>query len=368
MKRPAPWLVALLFVTTACASAGTPAREVRPAGPAQPTPTSAAAALGSPTPATASAVVAEPTPLPRRLARVAYPAASLSAMSYMYAEDHGLYARYGVEVESTGMTPAPALAALMNGELQYLYYGSTLLLAPARGMPVRPFLQGSRGPSLMLFARPEITSFADLRGKAISVLSAAGLSREVTELVLEKHGVSPREVDLLAAGSAAGQMEQLRQGIAAAAPISPPWPLVASREGYRLLANIGQEIVYPFGVMATSTARLQSERAEVKAVIRATLEANRLIREDREGTIAWIARRFDVAPDVAAESYDLVIDTQNDTGEILPEGVANYFRSQQEQPELRDVRYEDVVEVEVLREVWREMGLTGAPSGGAARG
>src|SRR5207249_2874920 len=108
------------------------------------------------------------------------------------------------------------------------------------------------------------------------------------------------------------QMEALQQGLAAATVISPPWPIVARREGYRLLANIGREVAYPFGIMATGASRVADEPAEVKAVIRAILDANRLIRVDREATIAWIVKRFEVEPEVAAESYDLVLETQND--------------------------------------------------------
>jgi ABC-type nitrate/sulfonate/bicarbonate transport system substrate-binding protein len=109
--------------------------------------------------------------------------------------------------------------------------------------------------------------------------------------------------------------------------------------------------------MATSAGRTTDDPAEVKAVIRATLDANRLIRAEREAAVAWIARKFEVEPDVAAESYDMVLETQNDDGEIPREGVANYFRVQEEQPDLRDVRYEDVVETRLLHEVWREMGI-----------
>jgi ABC-type nitrate/sulfonate/bicarbonate transport system substrate-binding protein len=179
----------------------------------------------------------------------------------------------------------------------------------------------------------------------------------VTQLVLEKHGLAPGDVQLLPAGSAAAQMELLRQGLAAATLISPPWPVIARREGYRLLSNTGKEVSYPFGIMATSAARVSDDPAEVKAVIRAMLDANRLIRADRDAVVAWIARRFDIDADAAAESYDLVLETQNDDGAIPPEGVANYFRVQQDEPDLREVRYDDVVETRLLQEVWRDMGL-----------
>jgi hypothetical protein len=53
----------------------------------------------------------------------------------------------------------------------------------------------------------------------------------------------------------------------------------------------------------------------------------------------------------------MVLETQNDNGEIPRDAVANYFRVQEEQPDLRDVRYEDVIETQLLQEVWREMNL-----------
>jgi ABC-type nitrate/sulfonate/bicarbonate transport system substrate-binding protein len=330
-----------------------------PASPAASAPTAAARPAAAPaapaeTSAPAAAAVA---PLPPRQVKIAYPSAALSQMEFMYAVDQGVYARHGVEVEGLIMTTAPAVAALINGDIQYVYSGSTLLLSAARGLPMRTFWQGSRGPTMHLFARPDITSFADLRGKTVSVLSPAGLSREVTELVIEKNGVNPRDVQYLASGTAPAQMEHLRQGLAVAASISPPWPVLARREGYHSLANVGQQVPYPFGLFATTTTRIADDPAEVKALIRGTIETHRLLRDDPATAIDWIARRFDVDQEIAAESYTLVIEVQNVGGEVPRDAVANYFRVQQEATDLREPRYEDVVEARLLQEVWRELGL-----------
>jgi ABC-type nitrate/sulfonate/bicarbonate transport system substrate-binding protein len=152
-------------------------------------------------------------------------------------------------------------------------------------------------------------------------------------------------------------MEHLRQGLVVAATISPPWPLLAQRDGYRLLSNIGEEIAYPFGIFASTSARMEQEPAEVRALIHGTLEAHRLLREDPAGAIAWIAKRYDVDDEVAAGSYELVIGVQNDDGAVLRAGVENYFRVQPEQPELRNTRFEDVVDTRPLEAVWRELGM-----------
>ena len=172
-----------------------------------------------------------------------------------------------------------------------------------------------------------------------------------------RRGVDPKDVQYLAAGSTPAQMEQLRQGTAVAATISPPWPIAARRDGYRELSNIGQEIEYPFGLIGTTMARLAEDPAEVRALLHATLETQRLIRNEPGAATAWIARRFGVDQAVAAESYALELQVQNDKGEVLRDGVATYFRIQTEQPELRDVRYEDVVDPRPLQDVWRELGL-----------
>jgi len=104
MRRPARWLPIVLVATiVACAPSPAPGAPGAPAAPAQPVASSAPER-----PATDSSV--SPTPLPRRQVKVAYPSASLAQMDFMYAEDTGMYARYGVDVESVLLVPTPAVA------------------------------------------------------------------------------------------------------------------------------------------------------------------------------------------------------------------------------------------------------------------
>jgi ABC-type nitrate/sulfonate/bicarbonate transport system substrate-binding protein len=358
MRRRGVWGCLLVAMLLGCGP--TTAAPASPAAPVGGAPSGAApptASAGASTGSAATGAAGQPTALPRRQVKVAYPSVALSQMAYMFADEQGIYARHGVDVESVTMVTAPAIAALINADIQYIFSGSSLLLSAAKGLPVRTFLQSSRGPTIQLFARPEIRGFADLRGKTVNVLSAGGLSREVTELIIEKHGVNPKDVQYVASGSAPAQMEHLRQGLAVAASISPPWPITARREGFHMLANVGQEIPYPFGLFATTTTRLNQDFAEVQTLARATVETHRLMREDPATTIAWIARRFEVDQEVATESYQMVIEIQNDDGEVPREAVATYFRVQEEQPELRDVPYEDVVDVRPLQAAWRELGM-----------
>src|SRR5262249_12642757 len=150
-----------------------------PAEPAAP----AAGSVAASAPATGDAG-ASPTPLPQRRLKVAYPSNSLSQMDFMYAVDSGMYARYGIEVERVVIPTTPAVAALLNDDVQYVYAGSTLLMTAAKGLPVRSFWQSFRGPTLDLYVQPDIADFADLRGKTVATLTPGGLVREVTLLLM----------------------------------------------------------------------------------------------------------------------------------------------------------------------------------------
>jgi ABC-type nitrate/sulfonate/bicarbonate transport system substrate-binding protein len=349
MWRPVGWLPAVVAVMIgACAPAQAPGA---PAAPAKPVATSSAPERP------AAGTGTQPTPLTQRHVKVAYPSTSLAQMDFMYAQELGIYARYGLDVEGAVVLPTPAAAAMANDEVDYVYAASTLLLMGAKGLPVRSFMQSWRGPTLELYTRPEIAGYADLRGKVITTLTPGGLTPEVTKLVLQKYGVDPREVQWIASGSDAASIELLRQGVAAATALSLPWPIVAEREGYHRLARLGIEVPYPFGLFATTPARLAAAPGEVKTLIRATLEAQRAMRADSAGVSAWIAQRFEVEPDVARESYELLMPLLNETGEVPRDAVATFFRGQTDEPAVRDTRYEDVVDTQLLPAVWQEMGL-----------
>ena len=240
-----------------------------------------------------------------------------------------LYGRYGLDVESVSMVTGGAVAALLNGDLQYVYAASTLLLGAARGLPIRTFWQGSRGPTLELFARPEIMGFADLRGKTINSASG-GVSHEIIELLLDKNGVDPREVGVVVSGSAAAQMEQLRQGLVAASITAPPWPVEARRAGFRHLASTAKRSPTLTACLLPPPRGSRRIPSTCGRSFAARSTASGSCARTRPGVIAWIMRRFEVDEEIASESYALSMAAQNDDGEVLREAVTNYFRVQKD--------------------------------------
>src|SRR5579884_2921600 len=267
-------------------------------------------------------------------------------------------ARQGLDAELVQAAATVSIAGMVNGDVDFSMSLGSLARAAAKGLPVRVLEESGTAPQLYLVARPEIRSLADLRGKVLSPISMGGTNSQTATLLLRKHGVDPQSVQLLAGGDAPRQLEMLRQGQIDAALISPPYPLVAQREGYPLLANAQEEIALAFTGITASLDTLAQRGDLVRRTIRAEIEALQYLHADREGTIRLMEQRFNSEPDLAAAAYDQIIGAFTTDGTVSREGVDNVMALDKEEGEIPDsAQFEDVVDLRPLQDVQRAMGL-----------
>jgi len=105
-----------------------------------------------------------------------------------------------------------------------------------------------------IFARSDIKSAEDLRGKTIGVARAGSISEIVLRYVLRaKLGLQPdRDVKLLVVGDPAVGLQALERGIVDAAPLTMPLPLIAAKMGFRELVNYDAlGIAFPANTVTT---------------------------------------------------------------------------------------------------------------------
>ncbi len=355
-SRPGPWRLAaglLALVTLACGPRAAPS----PAAPPAPVASGAGAAQAPAAPAAAPVAAPAPPLAPDRI-RVSYSATSFAFLSMFAAQDQGFYARQGLDAELVQAAATVSIAGMVNGDVDFSMSLGSLARAAAKGLPVRVLEESGTAPQLYLVARPEIRSLADLRGKVLSPISMGGTNSQTATLLLRKHGVDPQSVQLLAGGDAPRQLEMLRQGQIDAALISPPYPLVAQREGYPLLANAQEEIALAFTGITASLDTLAQRGDLVRRTIRAEIEALQYLHADREGTIRLMEQRFNSEPDLAAAAYDQIIGAFTTDGTVSREGVDNVMALDKEEGEIPDsAQFEDVVDLRPLQDVQRAMGL-----------
>ena len=151
-------------------------------------------------------------------------------------------------------------------------------------------------------------------------------------------------------------MEMLRQRQIDAALLPPPFPFLARREGFTLLASAPDELQLAFSGLSTSQDTIARRGEMVRRTIVAELEALQYLRADRASTLRLMADRFAIEPDLAAQTYDLIIGSYSRDGGLPREGVDTVLALDKEEGAIPDsVRYEDVVDelpLQAAQRVW----------------
>lgn len=126
-----------------------------------------------------------------------------------------------------------------------------------------------------IFAKNEIRSAEDLRGKTIGVSRAGSISEIVLRYVLRaKLGLQPdRDVKLLVVGDPAVGLQALERGIVDATPLTMPLPLMAAKMGFRELVNYDAlGITFPANTVTTSRQTIGKRPELIDSFLRILIE------------------------------------------------------------------------------------------------
>jgi len=236
--------------------------------------------------------------------RMGYPAFSLTFLTFFVAKDAGIYKKHGLDVDMVQMAGAVQTSALVAGEIDYLTGITSPLVAAARGLPFKGIMVTHERTLFWLIANPEIRRPEDLIGKTVAVDRLATLQDIVGRDLVKKKGINPEQVTFIQTGSVSNSVQSLSQGTVAAAVLSLPHNVVMTQKGYREIASATEfNMRSASGGLATREAKLKQEPAQVKAVIRATLEAMEFNRKEKAWMVNYIQNKWKLTPQVAEESY-----------------------------------------------------------------
>lgn len=180
------------------------------------------------------------------------------------ASAKGFFKAQGISVE---YLPTPSSAAAMQlvaaGSADM---GSTglpdALRAIDKGADVAIFRIESDPAPYELFAKPEIKTFADLRGKTIMIGGIKDITRIYVERMLTPNGVKPGDYDYVFAGATAARYAALASGSIDATILTSPFNFKARGAGF---TNFGSPIKYasdfPFTGYSVSRSWAKSNKA-----------------------------------------------------------------------------------------------------------
>ncbi len=288
--------------------------------------------------------------------RFGYSALSLSFLPHLIGRDAAIFEKQRLQVELVQMAGPLQVAALTAGELDFGSALSPGLFAATRGLPVRGVMVTVRTPLFYIVSDPAVARVEDLVGKRMAVDTIGGLQHIVAKIMLKKKGVNPDRVSYFQTGSVSNSVAALGGKSVSAAVLSIPTNIVMTQKGFRELASSQDaDVPYPPSGLTVQLSRLQKERASIKRMLSAMLDATAFIYEHKEWVTGYIQRTWKIEPALAAESYRLMLPTLPRNGYVSPADLQSFLNVAYENQLIqRKSDSRTVMDYSLLDEVLRE--------------
>lgn len=284
---------------------------------------------------------------------IATPSRGLFEFPVVVAMRKGFYRDEGIEVDKIQMQPAIGVKALMSGDVDYLLAWGSALRAAVSGVPIKAVLGFAGRPLHVLIARPEIKSPKDLKGKIIGVDSVAGTVDYLSRVAVRHFGFEPeKDVKIIVTGESPTRLAALRAGAIDATPIDVAFAVKAEDEGFKRLVYLGDLIELPLSGIAVMEQKLQTQRDQIKRVVRAGVRGLRFMKQNRNETVQMLADYLRITPSQSARAYDASINSFTDDGIISDKGVLLDVQLTKERLKLtKDIPLSQLVDWSLVREI-----------------
>jgi ABC-type nitrate/sulfonate/bicarbonate transport system substrate-binding protein len=252
---------------------------------------------------------------------------ALTSKAFQYvplviAQDRGYMKEEGLDLKFVFMQNAPGLQALIANQVQFSGSGSSALVAISKGKaPLKTVLAFNDQVLQWIVSRPNITRLRDISGKKVATTGVASIAAYMFRNILTKHNI-PKDIVLIDPGPV-NRLPALLSGAVDAAIVSPEERYTALDQGMKDLVFIGKEVKNSWGTFATSDRFLKEQPKQMAGFARAVLKGLRVARQEREGTIAAIAKFSEIDRTLATRMYDDLVGTFTKSGYVDEETQRN---------------------------------------------
>ena len=169
---------------------------------------------------------------------VQIPAITPAVTAFAVARERDYYRQEGLDVQLVVMPSGLGTQALLGGNVKFSTAGGAGLMPILRGAPVRFMFTTFSRPMFWLYARSDIRSIENLKGKKVGVSSFGSGPDSLLREILKKHGLDGgRDVAIMAVGSGTARFYALQAGTVDAAMLSIPANMLAQDAGFRELVS-----------------------------------------------------------------------------------------------------------------------------------
>lgn len=240
------------------------------------------------------------------------------------AQDKGFFAAAGLDVH---LVPTPSSMAQMEGLIDgkfgiamtavdnLIAYAEGQGEAKTKAAPDIVSVMGSDNGFLSLVTAPDVTSFAALRGRTLSVDALTTGYTFVLRKMLEVSGVKDGEYDLVKAGGFQQRFDALEAGRSAGTLSVPPFTFLAGAQRFNNLGTAISVLGHYQGVVAAVRRDwATSHRDELVSYIKAYIAAVTWLYDPAtkaEALAIFQAHLPGTTTATAAQSYGVFLDPQS---------------------------------------------------------
>ncbi len=229
------------------------------------------------------------------------------------AEQKKMFEKNGIQVEviiirgATNVTRAVLSETIPIGRINPDY----VIGAIEKGAKVKIVAANMEKIPYDIYARPEIKTGVDLKGKTLAVSTLTGGTTLMVHEVLEKaYKLKENDYKLLVVGTSPERYAALKGGSVQASFMGPPFTFRAAKEGYRKLANF-HEYLGPilFTTDFAHMSYIKSNRTEIVRYLKAMIEATRWLYDpkNKEEALAIHTRVLKSTRESAEEDYKYLV-------------------------------------------------------------
>jgi len=293
--------------------------------------------------------------------RIALSNPNMPNLTAAVAQKKGFFREENLDVEIIRMNPNVAITALSTGDVDYCQLFGAVVGGAIAGLPVRIVAGFLDNWPMTLIAQPEYKSLRDLRNKTLGISSFGATPDVGARLMFKQAGVDPeKELRILALGSDAARITALKQRVVDVVVISPPADSQMEKQGYRILARAYELFTFPYLGLGTHLNKIKERPGEIKSVIKATIRANRFIRENRDDAVRVLMEWGKADRDYAYASYDAIRNLFNPDGSVPDEGLRLVIDQARRNAKItREVAPREVADLSFSREALQELGRSG---------
>ena len=294
-----------------------------------------------------------PSSLKAERITIATPSRGLFEFPVVVAMRKGFFKAEGLDVDKIQMQPAIGVKALISGDVDYLLAWGSALRAAVTGVPIKAVVGIAGRPLHVLIARPDIKTPKDLKGRVIGVDSVAGTVDYLARVAVRHFGFEPeKDVKIIVTGESPTRLAALHAGSIDATPIDVAFAVKAEDEGFRRLVYLGDLIELPLSGIAVMDQKLQSQRDQVRKVVRATVRGTRYFKQNRNDTVQMLSDYLRITPAQAAKAYDTSLSSFSDDGTISDKGVQLDVQLTKERLKLtKEIPLSQLVDWSLVKEV-----------------